>query len=106
MPKIVDEPPDHITVKVNRKLIETLRLLWQPSMTLARTVNRSLELLAKYDPRLLEAREYDLLNSLQISEEMKIMLTKLTGCKSWQAAVMEILNDYIQKKVTVVNGRD
>jgi hypothetical protein len=91
-----------LNVDVDRKLVESLQAMWGNGLSLPRTVNRALILLSRYNPRLLEARDYDLLNSFQIPETMKVLLLQVTGAKTWQAAVMDIIVEYLDKKVTYI----
>ncbi len=91
-----------LNVDVDRKLVESLQAMWNNGLSLPRTVNRALILLSRYNPKLLEARDYDLLNSFQIPETMKVLLLQVTGAKTWQAAVMDIIVEYLDKKVTYI----
>ena len=86
---------ERLSVNVDRELVEHLQQYWG-DISLTRIVNRALLTMCKYDPRLLEAREYDLLNSLQIPEVMKAQLKRATGAKTWQGAAMDILVEYLE----------
>lgn len=88
---------DRLNVNVDRELVEHLQNYWG-SLSLTRVVDRALRLLCKYDPKLLEAREYDLLNCLQIPETLKRKLITSTGSKTWQGAAMDIIVDFLENQ--------
>ena len=88
---------DRLNINVDRELVEHLQNGWG-GLSLTRVVDRSLRLLCKYDPRLLEAREYDLLNCLQMPEALKLKLIAATGCRTWQGAVMDIVVEYLDNQ--------
>lgn len=88
---------NRLNVNVDRELVEHLQNSWG-QMSLTRVVDRALRLLCKYDPRLLEAREYDLVNCLQMPETLKVKLLAATGCKTWQGAAMDIIVEYLENQ--------
>lgn len=96
----MEQKQKRLNVDVDRSLVESIQSMWGNGLSLPRTVNRALLLLSRYNPRLLEAREYDLLNGFQLPETMKVLLLQVTGAKTWQAAVIEIIVDYLDQRVT------
>lgn len=102
----MEQKQKRLNVDVDRKLVESIQAMWGNGLSLPRTVNRALLLLSKYDPRLLEAREYDLLNSFQIPETMKVLLLQVTGARTWQAAIMDIVVEYLDQRVTYTIKRE